>query len=88
MPLIFISMLVICTVGIMIGLDLKKPVSWLFVLCGFIMGFTFGISKDNWRLGIGAGIVSAILVIYAGNMIFIQKRFLKDRFYKNKKKKQ
>ncbi len=72
----------ICAIGIYIGFDLKKPKSWFYILCGFVMGFALGLTKNDWRTGIEMGIVFAILVAYAGTMAFKQRQFFGDQMDK------
>lgn len=72
-----IIVLTISSIGIFIGLDLRKPSHWLFVVCGFLFGLFAGLAVDDWGSGVGYGIVSAALVAYTGILLQKQKEYLR-----------
>jgi hypothetical protein len=64
--IIFIVYLIACGIGIFIGLDLKKWSSWLYGLCGFVSGFSIGLSKADISGGFMLGILFMFVVMYGG----------------------
>jgi uncharacterized membrane protein len=69
--------LIISSVGIFIGIDLKNPSHWLFIFCGFLFGLFVGLTRNDWISGIGLGIVSAVLVVYTATVLQQQKQYLR-----------
>ncbi|MGB8984206.1 MAG: hypothetical protein WCC12_20235 [Anaerolineales bacterium] len=58
--------LIVASIGTGYGFDLKKWKSWLYILSGFL----FGVLQLG---GIGAGIVIALLMIWAGPIALKQR---------------
>jgi hypothetical protein len=71
MFLIFIAIIlaIICLVGVITGIDLKKRSNWLFVLCGFLLGVLMGLSNGDFSAAVGFGFGAAITVAYSGEMV-------------------
>jgi hypothetical protein len=62
----FFVNLIVCGIGIFIGLDLKKWSSWLFGAYGFLSGLLVGLSRADVEGGLGMGILFAFVVMYGG----------------------
>lgn len=74
----FVIYLIVCGTAIFVGLDLKKWLSWLCGLYGFISGFLFGLLNAGTRGGLEMGALFAFVVLYGGAMTrFHRKRFTK-----------
>ncbi len=80
----FIVFMVIGSVFVFIGLDLKKWYSWLIGLYGFLSGLGFGFissgnsSGFNIELGLQVGLIMAFMSMYGGATI----RHYRQRFGK------
>jgi len=54
-----VLVLIIASISLGYGFDLKKWQSWIYILCGFLFGFL--------QLGgIGSGVLVALLMIWGG----------------------
>ncbi len=73
--LIFVGILLaaICLVGMYIGIDLRKGIGWLLVLCGFLLGVLLGLSNGNFSDAVVLGFGVGIIVAYGGEMRRRQK---------------
>lgn len=71
-----IVFMIISTMVVFIGLDLKKWTSWLYGLYGLISGFLLGLLYANALGGFGLGILFGFAVMYSSAMT----RWHKQRF--------
>lgn len=75
---VFFIYIIVCGVGIFIGLDLKKWYSWLFGLYGFVTGLLFGLSKSpDVTGGLVIGAIFASIVLYGGATSYWQRQRFK-----------
>jgi len=63
---LILILIIIGSIGIGIGFDLKKPSSWLYVLCGFLIGPLLVTTTGDLKLGIMVGIFIALILIWFG----------------------
>jgi hypothetical protein len=74
----YVICMIVCGTAIFVGLDLKKWLSWLCGLYGFVSGFLIGLSNADIRGGLELGALFAFIVLYGGAMTrFHKKRFMK-----------
>jgi len=64
--IIFVIYVVVCGIGIFIGLDLKKWKSWLYGLYGFVSGLLIGLSRADVSGGLTLGLLFTFVVLYGG----------------------
>jgi hypothetical protein len=74
----FFAFLIVSSIGILKGLDLKKRSSWLYGLYGFVTGFLIGFLESdgagnlrlatNWVLSLQGGALLAFIPMYGGAM--------------------
>lgn len=87
---ISITFLIIASIGTAFGLNLRKWWSWLFVISGFLFGFMFTFTAEDFYTGLPTGICFgtffAICVAFGGWVIRRRGRKihdeLNDRFEK------
>lgn len=63
---IFILYLLVCGIGIFVGLDLKRWTSWLLGLFGFLSGFVIGLAIADLYSGLLGGALFAFIVMFGG----------------------
>ena len=68
----------IWAISIGIGFDLKRHVSWLYVLCGFLSGLSLGIYGDNMVQGIKVGVLLTLLSFWGGPIMFNRRQQNKE----------
>jgi hypothetical protein len=80
--IVFVNNLVfviVASISVFIGLDLKKWSNWLFGLYGFLSGFLFGFLRTGMLLGIQVGVLFTFVVMYGGAMTRLNRqRYNKD----------
>jgi hypothetical protein len=71
--------LIVCFIGVLIGLDPKKWSSWLYGLYGFITGSSIGFLREGASLDLQVGAGLAFAVMAGGIMIhWTKQRYTKE----------
>jgi hypothetical protein len=76
--ILIVCFIVSCT-GVLIGLDLKKWISWLFGLGGLLSGFFIGFMLAGVSQGFQLGILFAFAIMFGGAMTRWQRQYFKKR---------
>jgi hypothetical protein len=77
----FFIFLIVGSIGIFKGLDLKKWKSWLIGIYGFVSGFLIILlrgDKTDITVGFQIGAIFAFTSIFAGACTYYQRRFFKS----------
>ena len=74
---IFVATLIVSSVSIFVGLDLKKKSSWLYGLFGFVCGFLAGFIIADLNTGLLSGALLAFVIMYGGAMTHWQRQRFK-----------
>lgn len=74
--LLILILLIILSVGVGIGFDLRKPASWLYVLCGLLIGFLLG-TTGNFKQAFVVGLTLAVVAAWGGPIMY-KRRHHKD----------
>lgn len=73
----FVVFLLISGIPFFRGLDIKKWLSWLYGLYGFVTGFLAGLMWADVLGGVQLGIVFAFIVMYGGATTYWHKQRFK-----------
>lgn len=74
----FFVLLIVVGIAIFFGLDLKKWLSWLYGLYGFMSGFSIYFLRPNVFLGLQTGVIIAFVIMYGGAMTRWNRQRSKD----------
>ncbi len=66
--------MLVCSIGIGYGVDIKKWHGWAYVLSGFVLGVLMGFNLHNMGMGIVTGTFLALLMIWLGPIMLRRRR--------------
>jgi len=74
--LLMLILILVWSISIGVGFDLKKPFSWLYVLSGFLIGLLLTTMSDQ-KFGIQVGVLLALISIWGGPLTFKRRQHYK-----------
>ena len=76
LSIVALPFLFVCAEGVAKGFNLKHRAGWLYVFCGFAIGFLGGFAFADLLSAMKYGCLFAFIVIFAGSyMEMIKNRF-------------
>lgn len=76
---LMLILILVLSIGIGRGFDLRRPFSWLYVLCAFLIGPLLGLTTNDLKQGIMDGILLSALTIWGGPIMFRRRQQYKNK---------